>query len=210
MMRESGFWGMLGARERESLGAAARPRSYGDKSFLCLEGEPSTHVFIVLSGWVKIMTASPDGREMLAALRGEGDIVGDLAQVTSYRTATVQAAGPVRTLIVSAGQFETFLDAHPEASRAYRRTATEHQIAAHNSQRSKALFSGPQRLAALLLELDGTAVPLSQGELASLIGSSRSTVTRALRNWRSRKILTTHQRRITIADHAALRRIAGS
>jgi CRP-like cAMP-binding protein len=54
-----------------------------------------------------------------------------------------------------------------------------------------------------------TVLPLSQEELASLIGASRSTVTRALSNWRSRHMIRTHQRHITILDRAALRRVAG-
>lgn len=157
---------------------------------------------------------------MLAALRGEGDIVGEIAQVTGYRTATIQALGTVRTLIVGADRFGRFLDAHVEAARAYRRAMTEYQRAAHSSQRNKSTASGSRRLADLLLDLaerhgsrtaDGlrTALPLSQEELASLIGSSRSTVTRALSDWRSRKVITTHPRHVTILDQAALRWIAG-
>jgi CRP-like cAMP-binding protein len=82
------------------------------------------------------------------------------------------------------------------------------------------LFSGSQRLAGLLLDLAEqggdssddalmTILPLSQEELASLIGASRSTVARALSNWRSRRIVRTHQRNITIIDPTGLQRIAG-
>lgn len=208
-MRESGFWGMLGDSDREALKAAARLRVFPDKGMLCLEGDATTHVFILLKGWVKIITSAGDGRERLASLRGDGDIVGDIARVTGYRTATVQAIGTVRTLIVGAEQFGTFLDSHANAARAYRHVMTEHERAAHSAQRSMALASGPQRLAALLLGLDGADLPLSQEELASLTGSSRSTVTRALHDWRSRRIIATRQRRVTILDDAALRRIAG-
>lgn len=219
-MRESGFWGLLGDGERESLTAAARSRVFTGDSVLCHEGEPSTHVFILLSGWVKIITVTSDGREMLTALRGEGDIVGDIAQVTGYRTATLQALGTVRTLIVGAERFGKFLDTHVEASRAYRRVSAEYQRAAHSSRRTQSTASGPRRLAGLLLDLaerhgyqtdEGlrTALPLSQEELASLIGSSRSTVTRALGDWRSRKVIATHPRHVTILDQAALRCIAG-
>lgn len=208
-MRESGFWGMLGDSDREALKAAARLRVFPDKGMLCLEGDATTHVFILLKGWVKIITSAGDGRERLASLRGDGDIVGDIARVTGYRTATVQAIGTVRTLIVGAEQFGLFLDSHANAARAYRHVMTEHERAAHSAQRSMALASGPQRLAALLLGLDGADLPLSQEELASLTGSSRSTVTRALHDWRSRRIIATRQRRVTILDDAALRRIAG-
>ena len=67
-MRESGFWGLLGDGERKSLQSASRSRTFSDGALLCLEGEPTTHVFILLSGWVKIITVAADGREMKAAL----------------------------------------------------------------------------------------------------------------------------------------------
>jgi CRP/FNR family transcriptional regulator, cyclic AMP receptor protein len=216
----SGFWGLLGDREQEALGVTAKPRAFQDGAMLCMEGEPSTHLFILLSGWVKVIAVNGEGRESVVALRGDGDIVGEVAQVTGYRTATVRATGTVRTLIVAADQFGVFLDAHPDAARAYRRIMTEYERAAHESQRSHAMSSGPRRLACLLLDLadrhgeriDGgiaTALPLSQDELASLIGSSRSTVTRALSDWRSRRVITTQQRQVTILDQATLLRIAG-
>lgn len=220
-MNESGFWDLLGDSEREALMAAARSRVFQDNAVLCLEGEPSTHVFILLSGWVKVSSVTREGREILEALRGQGDVVGEIAgQVTGYRTATIRALRTVRTLIVGADQFEIFLNTYSGAARAYRRMIAERQRAAHESQRSKMLFSGPQRLASLLLdfaeqqgELTGKglipALPLSQEELACLIGSSRSTVTRALRDWRSRRIIITHQHHITVLDQDMLRRIAG-
>jgi CRP-like cAMP-binding protein len=208
-VRKSGFWGLLGDGERESLKSASRSRTFSDGALLCLQGEPTTHVFILLSGWVKIITVADDGREMLAALRGPGAIVGEIAQVTGYRTATVQAFGSVRALIVGAERFEAFLDSHIPAARAYRHFMTEYQLAVNSSQRDLATSSGPRRLAALLLDLDGMDLPLSQEELASLIGSARSTVTRALSDWRSRHIISTRQRPVTILDQPALRRIAG-
>ncbi|MCL2585513.1 MAG: Crp/Fnr family transcriptional regulator [Streptosporangiales bacterium] len=207
-MRESGFWGMLDDSDRAALKATARSRTFADKAILCLEGDSSTHVFILVEGWVKIITSASDGREKLAALRGDGDVVGDIAQVAGHRTATVKAIRTVRALIVSPGQFGGFLDSHTEAARAYRHVTAEHERAAHSAQRSMALASGPQRLAALLLELDGADLPLSQEELASLIGASRSTVTRALKDWRSRHIIATRQGPVTILDPAALRRLA--
>ena len=52
-------------------------------------------------------------------------------------------------------------------------------------------------------------LPLSQGELASLVSASRATVTRALSDWRQRRLVETSMRHVTITDLAALARIAG-
>lgn len=215
------FWGQLSAVEHEALIAVARRRIFPADSVLCTEGEPTTHVFVLLSGWVKCITVTPDGRGVLEALRGEGDVIGEIAgQVTGYRTATVQAAGAVDALMAGTKQFGDFLDGHPAAARAYRRYIAERHRAANEQQRAHALQSGAQRLACLLLDLDelraraegGTASAppsLSQEELASLIGGSRSTVTRALHDWRSRGIIGTSPGRGEILDRARLRRIAG-
>ena len=158
---------------------------------------------------------------MLEALRDTGDVIGEIAgQVTGYRTATIRAIGTVRALIVGSTQFDDFLDTHPSAAHAHRRVMAEQQRIAHEARRSHVLASGPQRLACLLLDLvarHGRAVdgalaaplPLSQEEIASLIGASRSTVTRALQDWRSRQIIRTGQRHITILDQGRLRKIAG-
>jgi CRP/FNR family transcriptional regulator, cyclic AMP receptor protein len=217
----SDFLGLLTVSDREALLAAGRPQAYKAGAALCMEGEPTTHVFILISGWVKVITVTRDGREMLAALRGSGEVVGEIAgQVTGYRTATIRAIGTVRALIVSTGQFGEFLDTHPSAAHAHRRLMAEQQRIAYEAQRNHVLASGPQRLACLLLDLvarHGEAgdsaltapLPLSQEEMASLIGASRSTVTRALQNWRSRQIIRTGQRRITILDRPRLLKIAG-
>ena len=52
-------------------------------------------------------------------------------------------------------------------------------------------------------------MPLTQVELASMAGTSRATVTRALSNWRRRGIIRTGQRDLTITDLGVLRKIAG-
>jgi CRP-like cAMP-binding protein len=218
--RPDSFWGLLGDGERAVLATQARPRVFTSGATLCFEGEPSTHIFIVLTGWVKIVSANSEGRELLQALRGQGDVVGEIAEITGYRTATARAIGTVRSLIIRAEPFAGFLETYTVAGRAYRRAMTERQRVAYESQRTRALTTGAQRLARLLLSLaepqatgaSGAVrigVPLSQEELASLIGASRATVTRALAKWRSQGLVRTQNRHIIVVDQAALRRITG-
>jgi CRP-like cAMP-binding protein len=184
---------------------------------MCVEGDPATHVFVLVDGWVKIVGVTSDGHELTLALRGRGDTVGEMAgETTGYRTATVQAVGTVRALIVAYEKFRSFLDANDGADRAYRRMVTRRWNDAESMLRARSVTSGAQRLAGLLLELADwrdseirAAMTLTQEELASLTGASRATVTRALSNWRQRGIIRTSQRDITITDLAALRKIAG-
>jgi CRP/FNR family transcriptional regulator, cyclic AMP receptor protein len=216
-----GFWGLLTTAERDSLSALGRESTLPPGTTMCVEGEPATHLFVLLDGWVKVLSVTEDGREMVLALRGHGDIVGEIAgETTGYRTATVQAIDAVHTLIVGYERFNSFLDSHPGAAHAYRRVMTQRWSDAAMMLRIRPVTSGAQRLARLLLDLAERhgkrkgeqieiAMPLSQGELASLIGAARATVTRALQDWRGRGFIRTGQRHVTIIDVSALRQIAG-
>src|SRR6478672_8997326 len=209
-----GFWAALADDERTVLADLGRISVYPPGAVLCVEGDPATHVFVLVEGWVKILGVTSDGHELTLALRGHGETVGEMAGATTgYRTATVQAVGTVRALIVPYERFSSFLDSHDGADRAYRRMVTRRWNDAESMLRARSVTSGAQRLAGLLLELADselqTAMTLTQEELASLTGASRATVTRALSNWRRRGIIRTGQRDITITDPGALRKIAG-
>jgi CRP/FNR family cyclic AMP-dependent transcriptional regulator len=212
-----GFWAVLADDERAVLTDLGRIAVYPPGAVMCVEGDPATHVFVLVEGWVKILGVTSDGHELTLALRGRGDTVGEVAGETEgYRTATVQAVGTVRALIVPHEKFSSFLDTHSGADRAYRRMVTQRWNDAESRLRIRSVTNGAQRLAGLLLELagqrgreGGTAIMLTQEELASLTGASRATVTRALSNWRRRGIIRTGQRDITIIDLAALRKITG-
>jgi CRP/FNR family transcriptional regulator, cyclic AMP receptor protein len=216
-----GFWDLLPLEERRLLCSLGREKEYPPGSPLCVEGDPATHVFILLDGWVKVISVSGDGHQSIDGLRGAGDIVGETAgETTGSRNATLQAIVTVRALIVRFDRFSSFLDTHQGGSRAYRRVMVYRWRDAEMMLRIRAVTSGAQRLAGLLLGLaerlgsqsDGVVeitLPLSQDELASLAGTSRATVARALNGWRKRGLLRTGQRRITLIDVPGLLRAAG-
>lgn len=216
-----GFWDLLPPEERRILQSLGREKEYPPGTSLCVEGDPATHVFILLDGWVKIISASEDGNQSTDALRGAGDLVGETAgETTGSRNATMQAIVTVRALLVGFDRFSTFLDTHQGSSRAYRRVMLHRWRDAETRLRIREATNGAQRLAGLLLGLaerlggqpEGVieiGLPLSQDELASLAGTSRATVARALNGWRKRGLVRTGQRRITLTDVPGLRRIAG-
>jgi|HubBroStandDraft_5_1064220.scaffolds.fasta_scaffold100240_3 hypothetical protein len=56
------------------------------------QGDPGSHVFILAAGRVKIARVDSEGNELLLAVRGVGDIVGELAVLGGgLRSATVTA-----------------------------------------------------------------------------------------------------------------------
>jgi CRP-like cAMP-binding protein len=216
------FWELLTLEERRVLLALGREKKYPPGATMCVEGDATTHVFVLLHGWVKILSVTNDGHESVLALRSSGETVGETAgEVTGHRNATIQAIGSVRALIVSYSTFSSFLDTHPNAGHAYRRVMAQRWSEADMMLRRRAVTTGAQRLADLVLDLAGRhgtpvgaaidlALPLSQEELATLVGTSRATVTRALKEWRKRGFVRTGQHRITIIDLPGLQQVAAS
>lgn len=215
------FWDLLTDEEQRVLWSLGRDKEYPPGATICVEGDPATHVFILLDGWVKVLSAAADGREPTLALRGAGEVVGEVAgETTGHRNATMQAIVTTRALIVGYERFTAFLDTHRGGGRAYRHAIMGRWQEAEAMLRLHAITSGPQRLAGLLLglaeRLGGQtggvveiALPLSQEELASLAGTSRATVARALDGWRRRGLIRTGLRRITLTDLTGLRQAAG-
>jgi CRP-like cAMP-binding protein len=220
MGSEQGFWTLLSPNERGTLAGLGGPREYLVSTTLCNEGDLATNVFIILTGLVKVQSTTQDGHEIVLALRGDNDIVGEVGAEMTTRNATIRAVTRVRALIVQYDKFYSFLDSNLGAAHAYRRVVTHRWNDSDASLRMRAVTTGTQRAAALVLDLADrfgrtvngvidVTLPLSQEELASLAGTSRATVTRAFDNWRQRDLIRTRQHRITIIDPEGLRRVAG-
>jgi CRP/FNR family cyclic AMP-dependent transcriptional regulator len=115
-------------------------------------------------------------------------------------------------------RFTFFLDEHPRVWRLISGILVRGTSSGDVQKlRARASADGTTRLALLLIELaeqyghhrpsGGVVIepPLSQSELASWVDASRETVARALKIWRSRGLVGTARRRITVLDVAGLR-----
>lgn len=218
-----GFWHVLTPDNRRALAALGATRKYRPGATICVQGDPATHVFVLVDGWVKVLSVTDDGHETVLALRGDGDVVGESSgETTGRRNATIKAITTVQALLIGFDHFTGFLDTERAADRAFRRMMTRRWNETDMLLRLRAVTVGAQRLARLLTELAGRygqgadgaieiALPLSQEELASLAGTSRATVTRALKDWRQRGLIRTSQRQrhIIITNLAGLRQLAG-
>jgi CRP-like cAMP-binding protein len=216
-----GFLALVSDDERTALLAAGRRRTFGAGDALFTEGDRSDHVILVLAGRVKVASTTADGREVLFAVLGPGELLGELSALDKQpRSASVIAVEPVEAVAVTVDAFERFLADHPSVPISLLRMVSRRL---RDADRQRAEFSEDSRgrLARRLLELaerfgedDGAGtvritLPLSQDELAAWVGSSREAVARGLRTLRARGWIETQRRRIVIRDLPAVRREAG-
>ena len=213
----TGFLGALSAPECGALEERASRRRHARGAPLFHENDESDSVVVVLAGRVKVSTVTDDGREVVLAFRGPGDLVGELSAIDRRpRSATVSAVEPVEALTLAASEFRAFLHAHPRVAILLLEMLTRRLRDADRKRVEFAAHDTVGRVSARLVELAEAygrpvgggveiTLPLSQEELAGWTGASREAVGKALQLMRGLGWVATQRRRITVLDLEALR-----
>lgn len=223
----TGFLAELGPGHIEALRTRGWRRRFARGAVLFQEGGSSEQVMIVLSGRVKISHFTADGREIILAVRGPGELLGELSAIDQEpRSATALAAEPVEALVMTVEDFQQFVSTTPHAAMVMLVGLVRRLREADRKRIEFAAFDTVGRVALRLLDLAkqfgeplgpgaGGApgavritLPLSQQELAGLIGASREAVSKALHQLRKRGWIETQRRGISILDPEALRKRA--
>jgi len=96
----------LNPKQLDSIHAVAQTREYDKETILFREGDTGDSLYLILSGRVKALLMAEDGREVILAFLGPGEIVGEMALFNpeERRTATVVTAESSTLLILSGQQ----------------------------------------------------------------------------------------------------------
>ncbi|MEU6067804.1 MULTISPECIES: Crp/Fnr family transcriptional regulator [Streptomyces] len=219
---EASLLGGLRVETRNQLIGLGRPVRFEGGERLLREGEYGSHVFLLLSGWFKVLATTDDGREALMAVRAGGDIVGELACFDAQpRVATVVAAGSGTAKTITRQEFLAALARHDDAAQAVMRAVAGKLRWATRRRQEFGGCPVSTRVARVLGELTrvygrpceagvSIGVSLTQPELAALVGASEPSVHRVLRMLREHRIIETGYRRILVRDVPELSRIAGT
>jgi CRP/FNR family cyclic AMP-dependent transcriptional regulator len=179
---------------------------------LMREGEGATFVYLLLDGVVKATGLTDTGRDTLLAVRMGGDLVGEFAAIDGgTRSATVTTCGAVVARVVRIPDFLDCLRRNPDIAHAVNR-AVVGKLRHANARRMD--FYGcdvPTRVARVLFHVAVTygdrngnqAVirwSLTQPELAGLAGAAEPSVQKALRQLRSKGVVSTGYRSLTVLD----------
>ena len=172
-------------------------RRYPEGQVLTSEGDPGDSLLIVESGEVRISRYTPSGQEVVLAIVEAPDAIGELALIDgAARSATMTAQSPVQIRVVPRAAFLQFLQSDPEATMRVMRTVAG-MVRSTNERLSDILsLDVPGRVAKWLLVRaadrgertdNGLVVPfeLSQGELATELGTTRVSINKALKTFES-------------------------
>lgn len=154
------------------------------------EGLPGDYMYVIREGRVKVTKASADGREKIMNLLDRGSFFGDMALLSGdLRSASVETLEDVRLLALSRRDFVGLLRQSPDLAIAVIEELTN-RLRETNEQASSLSFQGVkertrglfERLAELDPSTGARMTPaLTHQQIADMIGTSRETVTRAIK-----------------------------
>jgi CRP/FNR family transcriptional regulator, cyclic AMP receptor protein len=205
----------LSAGELARFAEDARERSYPKASVILFEDDPGDSLFIVREGRVKVVLIGEDGREVILGMLGVGAHFGELSLIDSRpRSAHVIAMEDANLIVLRREDFRRRVEESPAVAWALMQELSRRLRRADEQIGSLVLLDVDGRIARLLLDAaaeSGTATiqrRLTHQTIAQMIGASRETVSRAMREFQDRGLITVVRRQITIADRAAVEKLA--
>ncbi|HEY1365455.1 MAG TPA: Crp/Fnr family transcriptional regulator [Xanthobacteraceae bacterium] len=205
------------AEERAALAGRARIRSFQAGETIFAIGEPGDQMMAVLSGTIRISVPSPKGKELLLAIIHPGEVFGELAVFDrKERSADAVAETAGALAVLDRRDVLSFFDRNPGA---WSRLV---EVLCHRLRRTDQVFAEvallelPARLAKTMLRLlpanpaaaKGQKIRFSQRELANMVGGTRESVNKCLRQWQRSGLVRVSEGSIFVTNLEALEDMA--
>lgn len=155
------------------------------------EGLPGDYMYVICEGRVQVSKLSDDGREKILEFFEKGAFFGEMSLLDdSPRSASVRALTDTRILALSRGDFLAVMRRSPDVAMAVvqelvrRLRSTDQHASSLSFQRVKERTQGLlQRLAKDECGREGRRITpiVTHQQIADMVGTSRETVTRALK-----------------------------
>ncbi|MEW4486998.1 Crp/Fnr family transcriptional regulator [Thalassoglobus sp. JC818] len=209
-LKECPLFERLTEQQIEHLESASQSRSFGKGEMIYLPSDASESVLLLTKGRVKLFHVTSDGKQALLALIEPGEVFGELAVFDGgQREEFAEAMMPSTLIRIPKAIVQELMESEANVAigitklMGFRRRRVERRL------KSLLFRSNRERLIHLLIELadqygvrtpDGVRlkIKLSHQELASIIGSTRETVTVVLGDLQSEGKLTIERRHLIL------------
>jgi CRP/FNR family transcriptional regulator len=190
--------------------------AYPKGTTLFMEGQPSNGVYVLCQGKVKLSTSSKDGKIIILHIAEPGEVLGLSAAVSNaIHNATAEVIEPCQVNFVRNEDFLEFLRKNTEACfSALRQLSRDYNVAYLQICSLGLSNSVADKLARLFLGWckatadDGSSVRLKMAytheEIAEMIGTSRETVTRLLKAFKDKNLISLKGSDLIIHDRGKL------
>ncbi len=169
----------------ETLAASCSTMELKRGDVLFVENDEPDHLYVTLSGRIAMVNRSIDGRESVVALMEEGDLFGEMPLFDKQNRSTdARALEPSTALAIPYGPLRTIYEAQPQQLWRVVELMTNRIRAMDGVLADSVFLDVTGRTAKRLLEIAGDAddfaLPVTQEELAGMVGASRERVNKAI------------------------------
>lgn len=208
-------------RELADLATRMRRRTFRRGEVIMHRGDPAGALHLIRSGRIKITLPAETGEETVLALLGADACFGEIAALDGLpRSATITAVEPTETLVLPRDDLLAFAREHPDFAVTLITTLAARLRRADEWLEDAYFQDLDTRLARRLLELaeqhgketaDGieVTVPLTQSDIAGMLGATRVSVNRLLGTYQDARLLRLNRGSYTILRPDAFRQRAG-
>ena len=222
LLGNTSLFGSLEEGDRRAIADEMREVAFDASQVIFARGDSGREIFLVVTGRVRLSVLTAEGRELSFAHAEPGAIFGEIAMLDAGpRSADATAVSKVTALTLSKPAFKRLMDTNPLVADTAIRFLCSRVREADQQLEAIALYPIEGRLARFFLAAarqkdpdseEGRVtieLPMSQSELALLIGASRPKVNTALSLLESSGALQREGSRI-ICDIEELQMIAGT
>ena len=217
-LEQSEHFRHIAARDLDRLAQLARLRRLHNDERVQSAGGYDGHLWIVLSGAVRISTSTTKGAEHVYAVLGPGNYFG-LAAVIGKGLGILEARafGATELAWIDGAALMRLLDDRPPLWRHFGALLSHRLMVALMLLRDNTTCALPERLVRRLLVLlpaieaaaGEPVLPMTQADLARMLGTSRSRVNAELRRLEVEGLIRSRYRGIALLDVPRLRALGG-
>lgn len=193
----------------KDLASHAIPIRYGRNEIVFTEGATADRLYVVRDGRIAIAKRAYDGRESVVALMEEGDLFGEMPLFDGQpRTAEARSLEPTELIVVPYHVVRDVLETAPALLWGVVELLSNRLRLTDSALADSMFLDVTGRTAKRLLELAGDndefVLPITQEELAGMVGASRERVNKALSAFIRLGWLDQADRRYRILDRPQL------
>ena len=197
------------------------PRTYPKNSMIILEEEFGDTVFGICEGTVKITRVNDEGKEVILALLGPGEIFGEMAIIDGEsRSANALAQEDCVLLAFSQNEFINILKTYFKVSFALMSELARRLRKSDQQIEALSLSDAENRIGVSMLNLAEDMGIIRKGkvtieklpfqqDIANMAGTSRETVSRVLKMFEEKNLIIKTGHRLVIPDYLFFKRLFG-
>lgn len=205
--------------EMQEMEKITRMEEVKKRQPLYLPGDPSSNVYLLKKGRVKIANTASSGKEVTFDILEAGEVFGELDVLEDApRSTSAEALDDVLICVIPRKDFDQYLATHPNVTIKLTKLIGLRLKKIQSRVEDLVFRDVPARLAHLLSELGKTEgvtdtqgirlkVRLTHQEMANLIGCSRETVSTTMGQFRDDGLIQIDGRTITILKPSVLSRL---